>query len=194
MLPEYFGYLIIISTVVGYYFYFRGMFFGQTKPNLISWFIWMLAPFLGVFFQLKAGATWSVLPVFMAGFGPLILLIISLIKKNGYWKLTAFDLICGLLSLLALIIYAITRKLGISILFAILSDGLACVPTVKKSWQFPKSETGILYFTGIINNIIGLLIIKNWTFVIFSFGVYFIVANAIIVLAIYREKILKLFG
>jgi hypothetical protein len=190
MLPEQFGYLIIVSTVIGYYFYFKNMFFGETKPNLVSWFIWMLAPFIGVFFQLKAGAGFSVLPVFIAGFGPLLVLIVSLIKKNGYWKLTTFDIVCGLFSILALIIYIFTKNLGISILFAILSDGLAAFPTIIKSWKFPHTETGILYISGIVNNIIGLLIIKNWIFSIYSFGLYFIIVNSIIVFAIYYKKML----
>ena len=92
MLSEQFGYLILLSTVVGYYFYFKDFFFGKTRPNLVSWFIWMLAPFIGVYFQLKAGAGISVLPVFIAGFGPLLVLIFSLFRKNGYWKITTFDL------------------------------------------------------------------------------------------------------
>jgi hypothetical protein len=191
MLPEQFGYLIIFSTVIGYYFYFKDMFFGGTKPNLVSWFIWMLAPLIGFYFQIKAGAGMSSLPVFMAGFGPLLVLIFSIFRKNGYWKLTTFDLICGFFALLALVIYIFTKNLGISILFAIISDGLACFPTIIKSWEFPHTETGILYFTGITNNIIGLLIIKEWTFPIYSFGIYFILANLAIFFAIYHKKIFK---
>lgn len=190
MFPEQFGYLIIISSVIGYFFYFRDFFFGETRPNLVSWFLWMLAPFLGGFFQLKAGAGLSVLPVFIAGLGPLVVLIVSLVKKNGYWKLTRFDLICGLFSLISLIIYIITKNIGISILFAILSDGLAAFPTIIKSWKFPHTETGITYFSGVVNNIIGLLVIKNWNFPIYSFGIYFIIVNLIIVFAIYRKKML----
>jgi hypothetical protein len=191
MFPEQFGYLIILSTIVGYFFYFRDLFFGETRPNLVSWFFWMLAPFLGVFFQLKAGAGLSVLPVFFAGLGPLIVLVVSLIKKNGYWKLTKFDLLCGFFSFLALVTYILTRNLSISIFFAILSDGLAAFPTILKSWKFPHTETGILYFSGVVNNIIGLLIIKNWIFSIYSFGIYFILVNLVIVFAIYRKKIFR---
>ena len=191
MLPEQFIYLVIISTIVGYYFYFKDFFHGETRPNLVSWFIWMLAPFIGVFFQLKAGAGLSVLPVFIAGLGPLLVLVAFIIKKGGYWKLTTFDLICGLLSLLALVIYVLSRNLGISIVFAIVSDALAALPTIIKSWKFPETETGILYASGIINNIIGLFIIKNWVFPIYSFGIYFIIVNLILVICIYRKKIFK---
>jgi len=191
MLPEKIIFIGILLNIVGYYFYFKNMFFGQTKPNLVSWFIWMLAPFLGVFFQIKAGAGLSTLPIFMAGFGPFLVLLVSILKKDGYWKVTLLDAICGLLSIAALALYMLTKSLAISVIFVILSDGLAAIPTLMKSWQFPKSETSSIYLTGIFSQIIGLLIIKEWIFPIYSLGIYFIVINLAIVFCIYRKKIFK---
>ena len=165
---------------------------GGTKPNLVTWFFWSLAPFIGVFFQLKAGAGLSILPIFMAGFTSLVVIIVSVFKKNGYWKINTFDVVCGIISLLALILYVFTHNLSISILFAIISDALAYIPTIRKSWSFPETETGLMYTTGIVSNLIGLLTIKMWTFPIYSFGVYIILFNAIVVFSIYRKKILNM--
>jgi len=67
--------------------YIKNILYGTTRPNLVSWFIWMLAPFIGVFFQLKAGAGLSVIPVFAAGFCPFLVIVYSLYLKNGYWKI-----------------------------------------------------------------------------------------------------------
>jgi len=152
----------------------------------------MVAPFIGVFFQLKAGAGLSVLPVFMTGFGPLVIIIAAILTKNAFWKINVFDLYCGLFSVIALILYIFTHNLGISILFAILSDGLAAVPTIIKSWKFPETEIKINYFFAIVSNILGLLIIKNWSFTIYSFGIYNIAVNIIIIFCISRKKIFNM--
>lgn len=191
MLPEKIIYITILVTIVGYLFYFKDIFYGRVKPNLISWFLWMLGPFIGVFFQLKAGAGFSVIPVFLAGFGPLLVIIFSIFNKNGYFKITKLDITCGLLTILALVFYIITHNLGISILFAILSDGLAAIPTLVKSWEFPKTEKAFIYLIGVFNNILGLFIIKDWIFSIYSFGIYFILINSAIVFCIYRKKIFR---
>ncbi|OGI86459.1 hypothetical protein A3A05_02820 [Candidatus Nomurabacteria bacterium RIFCSPLOWO2_01_FULL_41_12] len=191
MLPENIIYISLFTTLVGYSFYFRGIFYGQVRPNLVSWFLWMLGPFLGVFFQLKAGAGLSVLPVFLVGFGPLVMIIVSLFRKNVFWKITRLDVFCGILSVLALVFYILTHNLGVSILFAILSDGLAAVPTIIKSWKFPETELAVGYLPGIFNNILGLFIIKNWIFSIYSFSIYIIVINIIIIFCIYRKKIFQ---
>lgn len=193
MIPEYFIFFALAFYAIGYYFYLKDMFVGETRPNIVSWFLWMLAPFIGVFFQLKAGAGLSVLPVFMGGFGPLVVLLVIFFRKNLSWRITAFDLLCGAFSLIALILYIFTRNLSLSIIFAILSDALAFIPTYKKSWINPKSETAILYIASMLVNVVGILIIKTWSFPIYSFGIYLIVGNLIEILIIYRKRFANLF-
>ncbi|MEI8174524.1 MAG: hypothetical protein WCG28_01075 [bacterium] len=191
MLPENIIYLSVFVTLTAYFFYFKNLFYGNTKPNLVSWVLWALAPFLGIFFSAKAGAGLSLIPVFLAGFCPLVVVIVSIFNKNSYWKLTSLDLFCGLLSLLALVFYVFTHNLVISIIFVILSDGLAAIPTIIKSWKFPETETASVYLAGIFAQTLALLIIKNWIFSIYSLNIYFIVVNLIIVFSIYRRKIFK---
>lgn len=189
MLPENIIYIGVAVGLISTFVYIKNIFYGETRPNLVSWVLWLLGPFLGVFFQLKAGAGLSVLPVFMAGFGPLLVVVFSVFRKNAYWKLNTFDIVCGIFSVFALVLYALTHNLAVSIIFAILSDLLAFIPTYIKGWKFPESETSSVYWTGIFNNVLGLLIIKNWSFTIYSFGVYLIIANIVMVYFLYRKKI-----
>ncbi|MBU0998729.1 hypothetical protein KKG24_00250 [Patescibacteria group bacterium] len=191
MLPENIIYIVIFLSLFGHLSYIKSIIKGEAKPNLVSWFIWALAPLIGVFFQLKAGAGLVSLPIFMDGFLSLLIIITAILTKNGFWKFNAFDLYCGALALMALILYIFTHNLGISILFAILSDGLATMPTLVKSWKFPETEAVTVYLVAALSNAFGLLIIKNWTFSIYSFGLYFVLINLVIVFCIYRKKIFK---
>ncbi|OGI81947.1 hypothetical protein A3I95_02005 [Candidatus Nomurabacteria bacterium RIFCSPLOWO2_02_FULL_44_12] len=184
-------YFAVSLNFVGHILYVQSIIKGYTKPNLVSWFFWTLAPFLGVFFQIKAGAGLSILPIFVAGFGSLIVMVAAILKKNGFWKISAFDIYCGLFSFLALVFYIFTHNLGISVLFAILSDALASVPTIVKSWKFPETEMWAPYLFPIISNIVGLIIIKNWFFPIYSFGIYFLILDITILFCIYRKKIFQ---
>ncbi len=190
MLPQQLAYIAILTSLAGAYLYIRDIFFGTTRPNFVSWFMWMLAPFIGAFLQFKAGANLvSILPVFMAGFVPFLVLIAALIKKNAYWKITFFDIACGIFSVIALFLYILTSNTTISVIFAILADGLAAVPTIVKAWNFPETETGITYLPGVINNTIGLLITKSWIFSIYSLYIYFIVTNLAVLFSVYRKKL-----
>ena len=189
MLPEKIIFLSLFISLFGGFFYVKDVVSGRAKPNLVTWFFWSLAPLVGAFLQIKAGAGLSVLPVFLAGFVPLVIFFIALVNKNSYWKITSFDIFCGLFSFIALVLWVLTHKADISIIFAILSDTLAAIPTLIKSWKFPETETIIGYIPGILNNILGLLVIQSWNFSIYSFGIYFILLNSTLVVFILRKKI-----
>lgn len=191
MLPENIIYIGVAITLITTFLYVKNIFYGNTKPNLVSWFIWMFAPFVGFFLQLKAGAGLSSLAVLMSGFCPFLVVVFSLFKKNAFWKIQSFDLLCGFFSLIAIILYLSTNNLGISIFFAILSDLLAYIPTFIKSWKYPETETGSVYISGIINSVLALLTIKNWIFTIYSFPIYLVLANLLEVYFIYRKRIFR---
>jgi len=191
MLPENIIFVGVVLNLVLSVWYIKSIINGNTKPNLISWFIWMLAPFIGGFLQIKAGGGIASLSIFMAGFCPLLVIIFSLFRKNAFWKISSFDLICGALSITALVLYLITNILWVSILFAILADLLAYVPTFIKTWEYPETENSSTYLGGVINNVLSLLITKNWIFAIYSFPVYLILANLMEVYFIYRKRIFK---
>ena len=192
MLPEKFIFIGVAINLFCSLWYIKSILKGNTRPNIVSWFIWMLAPFIGVFLQLKAGAGFSSLGVFMAGFGPFLVLSFSIWKRAYFWKLEKFDFVCGFFSVLALTFYILTKNPALSIIFAILSDGLAYIPTLVKTWKSPESESSSTYFGGITNNVISLFIIKDWSFAIYSFNIYLILINILEVAFIYRKKIFKI--
>jgi len=185
--------IIFVGVAINFFcslWYIKNIFRGGTRPNLVSWFMWTLAPFVGVYLQWRAGAGLSILGTFMAGFGPFLVIIFSLFRKNAFWKINSFDILCGIFSIFALILYVLTKNIALSIVFAITSDTLAAIPTILKSWKNPETETALVYLGGILNNILALLIIKNWNFSIYAFSVYFILINLIILFAIYHKKML----
>ncbi len=191
MLPEKIIFIAILLNLVGHVLYIKSIIKGDTKPNLVSWIIWMLAPFIGVFFQIKAGAGLSAVPVFMAGFGPFIIIISALLVKNAFWKIHKLDIYCGILSISSLVLYIATRNLSLSIIFAILADALAFIPTYIKAWNHPETESHNAYSWAILSNLIGLLIIKEWSFPIFSFGLYLVIGNIGMLYVLFRKKIFK---
>lgn len=185
-------YLVILGALVafaGTLGYIKATLTGRAKPNRVSWFLWMVAPMIGTAAALAKGVTWAVLPVFMAGFGPLLILLASFVNKKAYWKLETFDYLCGVFSILALILWGITNEPNIAIFFAILSDGFATIPTLKKCWKYPKTEVSWAYATSLFSVLTGFTAVSLWTFAEIAFPIYLIVANIAILAFIYRDKL-----
>ena len=145
---------------------------GKTKPNRVSWFLWALAPMIAFAAEIDKGVGLTSLMTFMTGFNPLLIIIASFLNKKSYWKLNKMDYVYGSISLFAILIWQITGEGNLAILFAILADGLASIPTVIKSYRHPETESGLIFLFGMINAGITLLTIKDWTFAHWGFPVY----------------------
>lgn len=180
MINENFIYVGVLLSSIGVISYIIDIFKGKVKPNRVSYFLWALAPMIAFFSEIKQGVGIQSLLTFFVGFWSLLVLLASFANKKAYWQITTFDLICGALSVLGLILWLVTKVGNIAIVFSIIADGLAGLPTIKKSYYFPKTENVWPYFAGVIYSAITLLTIKTWNFAQYGFPAYLLVVNIIL--------------
>ncbi|HZU65761.1 MAG TPA: hypothetical protein VFA09_00660 [Ktedonobacteraceae bacterium] len=153
---------------------------GRVKPNRVSFLLWSLAPLIAFVAELQQGVGIQSLMTFMVGFLPLTIFIASFVNKNARWKLTRFDLICGGLSVIGLLLWYITSSGNVAIIFSILADALAALPTIVKAFNFPETESAIPFFTGMISAVITLLTIKVWNLANVGFPLYILIVSLLI--------------
>jgi hypothetical protein len=188
-MKEYVVLIGAIASMVGCIAYIRAMFLGKTKPNRVSWLMWSIAPMIGSAAALSSGVTWSVLPVFMAGFSPMLIFIFSFAIKNAYWKSTPFDYVCGLFSLAAIVGWILTSNPVVAITFSIIADLTAGIPTLKKSWLHPETESPGPYVGGLLNDFTGFVAIRLWNFTSAGFLIYLALYNVFVLSFLYRKKL-----
>ena len=192
MINENFIYVGALLNLIGSISYVIDTIKGKTKPNRISWSLWALAPMVAFFAMLGEGVSFTgALMTFMVGFGPLLVLLASFLNKKSIWKITKFDIFCGLFSMISILLWVSTKNTLLSLSFAVIADLMAGIPTIKKSWTYSDTESSAPYSTGIINQIITFLIIKDFSYINIAFPIYFVLINTIIILGIYRKKIFK---
>lgn len=187
-------YLVFVGAAVlllGCLSYITKTLKGATKPNRVTWLLWSIAPLIATFAAISDGVGWSVLPVFMAGFGPLLVFIASFVNKNSSWKLKKFDYLCGFFSVLALALWGITKEPVIAIIFAIVSDGFAAIPTLVKAWKYPETESSGPYTTGLFNALTSFVAIKTWNFSSLAFPVYLAIICTLLIISVFQRKIFK---
>ena len=145
---------------------------GTTKPNRVTWFLWAFAPLIAFVAQIGEGVGIQSLMTFIIGFTALLIFIASFLSKEAAWKLSRFDFICGFLSLVGLLLWYVTKNGNFAILFAILADIMATVPTLTKSYSYPETENYHDYLGAFINALITLLTIDIWNFAYVGFPLY----------------------
>jgi len=187
-------YVIIFTAFInafGWVMYIIDTLKWKTKPNKVTWWIWAAAPLIGSFAMYSSNwLTWNILPVFMAGFIPLLIFISSFINKNSYWELKKLDYICLILAILALILWQVTDNPLLAIVFWILADFLAAIPILIKTYNFPETENPFPFFAWLLANLSALLVIKEWNIEEWLFPVYLILICLLLILAYYWKRIL----
>jgi hypothetical protein len=153
---------------------------GKVKPNRVSFLLWSLAPLIAFVAELRQGVGLQSLMTFMVGFLPLTIFIASFFNKNAKWRLTRFDLTCGVLSLIGLLLWYITSSGNVAIVFSILADALAALPTVVKAFNFPETESSWTYFSSTISAAITLLTVKVWDLANAGFPSYILIVTLVI--------------
>lgn len=180
MLDERFVILGALLSFYGGLSYLTDTIKGKNKPNRVTWFLWALAPLIAFSAELEKGVGLTALMTFMAGFNPLMILLASFINKQSYWKLQKMDYVYGSISIFAIIIWKITGEGNLAILFSILADGFASIPTVIKSYRQPETESSSIYLFAMINSGIALLTIKEWNFAHYGFPAYIFLLCALV--------------
>ncbi|HEX5797045.1 MAG TPA: hypothetical protein VFX86_01495 [Candidatus Saccharimonadales bacterium] len=181
MIDERFVILAVIVNFAGSLNYLVNTLKGDTKPNRVTWFLWALFPMIAFSAMLdKDVGTTPLVLTFMSGFMPLMIFSGSFINRNAFWKITRFDWTCGILSFAGLILWFITREGNIAIALSILADALALLPTLVKSYKFPKTESWAAFGGAAAAAFITMLTIKVWTFAAVAFPLYIFIVCVIL--------------
>lgn len=181
--------IAVLLTFVAYIPYYRDILKGKTHPHIYSWSLWGLLTVLIVALQIKGDAgpaTWVTVAA-----GLLCIGVVFLSLRSGKKDITTSDTITAILSLIAIGFWLIADQPIISIILVIIADMLAFIPTVRKSWHKPYSETLSLYITNSIRFFLALAAVETYTFLSASWIVTWAVGNALfsIMLVIRRKRV-----
>jgi hypothetical protein len=153
---------------------------GNVKPNRVSFLMWSIAPMIAFFAQINQGVGLEALMTFSTGFLPFTVFIASFVNKRSEWKLTWFDVMCGVLSLVGLAFWMITKVGNVAIFFSIVADGFAAVPTMVKAFKYPDTEMAWPWIATVFGIILTLLTLSTFTFANCGFILYILINNTLI--------------
>jgi len=165
MLDERFVLLGGAIQIVGSARYVLNVMRGHTIPHRLTWLLWSIAPIIAFSAELSKGVGLRSLMTLLVGVSPLVILVASLTTRHaGTWRITAFDAVCGALSVVGLILWQATGQGDVAIALSLGADAFAAAPTVRKALRAPQTESYGAYLGGAISAAVTLLTIRRWTF------------------------------
>lgn len=172
MISENFIFVAAAIAVLGSVSYLIDTLKGKAKPNRVSFLIWGSAPLIAFFSQLDEGVGISSIFTLAVAFSPLVIFCASFFDRKAYWKLTKFDYACGFFAIIGIILWQITTNALYGLVFSILADLFAAIPTIRKSYSHPQTENSHAYITSGIAALITLFTLGSWNIYNAAFPIY----------------------
>ncbi len=189
MLPEYFAIVAVVLSLLGGLSYIIATLKGETKPNRMTWGLLTMFTGIAFFAALDGGAGWATAGVGAGLFNVVLIFAASYVNPKAYWKTEKRDYWFGLIALVGLLLWLITDNPNLAIVFSIVADVSAALPTFIKAYKKPNSENGRSFVVWTVAQGSILLIIDDWTFAAYAFPIYLVMFNgALAYLTVIRPK------
>ncbi len=169
--------IAVVLTFVGYFPYIRDTLNGKTTPHIYTWFIWALVTAIAFGLQVQGGAgagAWITLSIVIACFTVFLLGL-----RNGKQDITKLDTLFLILSFIALFLWVIAKQPVLSVILVSLTDMLGFVPTIRKSWNKPHSETLFLYGLNTFRHGLSLFALQQYSIVTWLYPASWTIANGL---------------
>ena len=156
-------FLAAFLSLIGAFGYVRDTLRGETSPNRVTWGLWGLEGILGFVVELQQRVGLAAVMTLMLGLVPCVVLAASFKNPHSVWKIGRFDVCCGAISVAGLVFWSVVHQPTVALLSFVAADQVAALPTVRKSWLAPASESPRVFFMGFLNCGITLMTLRHFT-------------------------------
>jgi len=134
-----FAIIASILLVIAYIPYFRDIFLRKTKPHLFTWLIWGITSGTATALLLYGGGKFGSISLIICTI--LVFAIFLLSFKYGTKDITRSDKLILAIALIAIVIWWQLDNPLIAVIMISLIDGFGYIPTIRKSFKNPWTET-----------------------------------------------------
>ena len=172
---EAFAIIAALLAVAGNIPYLRDTLKGRVKPHPYTWLVWSIVSCTVFFGMVAKGAGIGALPTAASEIFTIIIFLFSL--KFGFKGIAKTDTIFLCVALAGLIPWALTKDPTLSVVIAVGIDLVAFVPTLRKTWQEPKTETPVLYGSNVLRHVLALFSLQTYNIATMLHSVVMIATN-----------------
>jgi hypothetical protein len=167
--------------------YIRDIYKGKTQPHLYTWLIWTLLQVTGVTAMFYNGAGIGILALATGSVLCAYTCILSI--KHGTKNITLFDTICLVGAIGSIVVYIVMKDPLISIILISAIDFVGFLPTLRKAYAEPYSETVSMFAFFAFSGIFTMLALSSYTIVTALYPITLMVINVIATAVIlFRRK------
>ncbi len=181
---------IIISSLLAFVspiVYSRSILKGQAKPHRTTRAVLLIITALttaSLFVQHNQVAIWLAA---VSTVQSIIVFVLSIRYGMGGWSKT--DLICLFLALTGIVLWKITHDPVVALYCAIAADFTGMIPALIKTYHHPETDVWCFYLLDSFAAIFSMLALTSWSLQEYSYPVYIMIVNCIMVLLVLQTYV-----
>lgn len=150
-------------SLAGSFRYLRDTWRGGTSPHRVTWGLWAVEGILAFLVEVQQKVGLASLMTLMLGFIPCLVVAASFKNPQAVWKIDRIDIACGAVSVAGLIFWMAVNEPTVALVAFAAADFIAALPTYRKSWSTPSSETASAFVLGAANCALTIMTLRHFT-------------------------------
>ena len=176
-----------LLAVVGNVPYLRDIIRKRVQPHPYTWLVWTIVSCIIFFGQLAKGAGIGAIPTAASEIFTVIIFFFSL--QYGFKTIRKVDTLFLVIALLGIIPWILTKDPTVSVIIAVSIDLIAFVPTIRKTWSHPETETPMLYSMNVLRHILMLFSLQAYNLATTLHSIAMITTNSLMTVLIKRKRV-----
>lgn len=175
-----------LLAIVGNVPYLRDVFKKKVVPHPYTWLVWTIVTSVTFFGQLAKGAGVGAIPTGVSGLFTITIFMFS--WQYGWSHVRKIDRYFLIAALLGLIPWYLTNDPTLSVITVVTIDLIAFIPTLRKTWQYPKTENKMLYSMNAARHFLALFSLQAYNIATTLHSITMIIVNSIMTWFILRKN------
>lgn len=167
----------VVLAILGNVPYLRAVLRNRIQPHPYTWFVWSVVSAVTFFGQVAKGGGIGAIPTGVAEACTIAIFLSSL--RNGFKNIRKTDTYFLAIALLGLIPWALTSDPTLSVIIVVGLDVAAFVPTLRKAWAQPRTETPTLFAMNVLRHVLTLFSLEAYNIATTLHSLAMIIANAL---------------
>lgn len=181
-----FAILAGVITVISFYPYIRDIFLRKTRPHVYTWLIWLITQGTATTALLYGGGELGSVSLILGTV--LVFFVLLLSFRFGTRNITKSDTGILVLALLAVVVWWQLDNPLLAVFMVSAIDGLGYIPTFRKSWDDPRSETLLFWLGMVVATILSLLALTEYNLLTVTYLAMLGIANTtLLILCAWRR-------
>lgn len=175
-----------ILAIVGNVPYLRDVIREKIRPHPYTWLVWSVVSGIVFFGQIAKGAGIGALPTGISELFTLGIFAYSL--RYGFKNVTRTDTYFLGAALAGIIPWILSNDPTTSVIIAVSIDLIAFIPTLRKTWRLPETESYSLYGANVLRHILILFSLRAYNIATVLHSIVMIVLNTLMSIFILRKR------